>query len=137
MVRNAFVIALVPVLLAGAARAGAESHSFHLSAVVPVVCKVSHERGAVGGPADGAVNLGNLTEYCNAPGGYELIVTYAPGTLQGTVLTAGEDRVVLNGSGEATLSRVPGPRVRTRSLIGVPGAHGFDSANLQVQVRPA
>ena len=114
----------------------AESLTFNLKAVVPMTCQVRHQPVAASPAPAGQVNLGEIDEYCNSASGYELVVSYTPGTLQGTVLTAGEDRVVLNGSGEATLSRVPGARIRERTLLATPGANGFDADRLEVNIRP-
>ncbi|WP_243451035.1 hypothetical protein [Sphingosinicella sp. CPCC 101087] len=115
---------------------GAESRSFLIRARVPVVCQVQFRPiGAT--PIDGTtIPLGEISEFCNAPGGYELVVNYAPGTMQGAVIVAGEDQVVLNGSGQAILTRSPRPRNRARLLSAMPGQQGFDTDRLDLRVQP-
>lgn len=111
---------------------------FLLRATVPVHCEVQ-QRGGGGTAAsmDGAVSLGQFREYCNAPGGYALVVRYAPGSMRGAVLAADGDRIVLNGSGEAVLSRASGPRVRERTITATPGENGFDTDRLSFELVPA
>lgn len=118
--------------------AGAQSsHSISLSLNVPVHCQVRHDSAGYGGGMGNSVALGALNEFCNAPRGYTLVVTYDPGTLRGAVIQAGDDRVVLDGSGQATLARANGPQIRSRPLIATPGENGFDSDNLGFQIQPA
>jgi len=111
--------------------------SYVLRARVPVHCQVQQRAPGTVIEASNAVSLGQFREYCNAPGGYELVVRYAPGTLRGAVLEAGQDQVVLNGSGEAVLSRASGPRFRERAITATPGEHGFDTDRLEFQLIPA
>jgi hypothetical protein len=127
----------VAAVILGSVPAGAADLGFQLHAIVPVQCEVRHQAIGGGTAVTGTVALGELDEFCNAPGGYEVIVSYTPGTMQGAILSAGEDSVTLNGSGEATLSRVPGPRIRARALVATPGANGFDTDRLEVTIRPA
>jgi len=66
-----------------------------------------------------------------------LLVTYAPGSLRGARIIAGDDQVVLDGSGQAVLSRSPGPRIRERPVSAVPGEHGFDTSRFELQIIPS
>lgn len=136
MVRGIAGVAAVMALVAPVATAGAETMGFNLVLRVPVHCTVRHQPVAgVGSAETGAVALGELREYCNAPTGYQLIVSYAPGALRGAVIQAGEDRVVLNGSGEAVISQSPRPRFRARMITAMPGENGFDTDRLQFHLR--
>lgn len=138
MLRN-IALALAGAALSISAPLGAAetaTASFTLTLRVPVLCTVRHRPIGVAVSGDTA-NLGELDEYCNAPQGYELTVDYTPGSLQGTVLVAGDDHVVLDGSGHAVLSRATGPRFRARPLTAVAGSSGFDSGSLNFQIRPA
>lgn len=110
---------------------------FTLRARVPVYCQVHQRTPGSVAPAGGAVSLGEFREYCNAPGGYALIVRYAPGTLRGALIEAGQDQVVLDGSGEAVVSRSPRPRFRSRAIVATPGQQGFDTDRLEFQLVPA
>ncbi|MDQ8758005.1 hypothetical protein RCO27_17400 [Sphingosinicella sp. LHD-64] len=118
------------------APAGAESLNFNLRATVPVSCFVRHTAAGAGPSAGAAVALGQINEFCNAPGGYEVVVSYAPGTLRGAVLSVGNEQVVLNGSGQAVLSRAQGPRIRERALTALPGAGGFDTDRIDFRIQP-
>lgn len=114
----------------------ARSGNFGLKATIPVHCIVEHQPSRYGVAIGEGIALGELNEFCNAPGGYELVVSYTPGSLKGAMLAAGEDQVVLNGSGFAVLSRATGPRMRARTLAATPGAAGFDADRLEFEVRP-
>jgi hypothetical protein len=134
--------AIAAILTASAAPAwatatGSATGSFELRVRVPVLCRVSYTAGGgtVGG-ANGAVDLGQIGEFCNDGAGYSVVVDYAPGTLRGAVLQLGTDRVVLDGSGKAVISQSPGARIRTRELVATPGANGFDSPALSFQIQP-
>ena len=118
------------------APAGAESSgTFNLTLFVPVDCTLRHSSEGLGAVTGNAFALGQINEYCNALAGYQIVVNYTPGTLEGTVLSAGEDRVTLNGSGRAVLTNAPGPRIRTRTLMATPGEHGFDTDHLDFQIQ--
>jgi hypothetical protein len=83
------------------------------------------------------VALGTFREYCNAPGGYQLVVNYTPGSLQGARIIAGNDEIVLDGSGRAVLSRATGPKIRERLISMSPGANGFDTDRLELDIIPS
>ena len=125
------------VLVAAPTTAMAASFGFNLRLTVAVQCHVQHQATGFGVVSGDAVSLGTFREYCNAPTGYELIVSYAPGTLVGTRIIAGSDEILLNGSGQAVLSRATGPRVRERPIAAVPGENGFDSDHLDLQIIPS
>jgi hypothetical protein len=132
MRRIAATIALLAAV-GGSTVAPAAQSGYTLSLVVPVRCQVTFGAGAVAPVSDG-VGLGTIHEYCNAAGGYDLVVHYAPGTLDGTVLIAGDDDVTLDGSGSAVIARSPIPRIRQRTLVAIPGPNGFDSDRLELEV---
>lgn len=110
--------------------------TLNLRLVVPVQCSVKY--GGVLGSHNptGAVLLGSVREYCNASGGYELVMTYTPGSLNGAMIQVGDHAVVLDGSGRAVLSREFGPKVQMRTLSIVPGATGFDTDRLEIDIVP-
>lgn len=131
----AFTLASVSLALVPST-ANPASHSFNLSLQVPVHCVVQHHATGYGTVTGAAVSLGQFREFCNAPGGYELVMSYTPNTLRGTRIMAGADEIVLDGSGRAILSRAPGPRVRERALSAIPGEGGFDTDRLELQIIP-
>jgi hypothetical protein len=135
MIRNVMKFAVMLAAVVVGPNAGATESSYQLRYVVPVHCTLSYGTGTGSGASgDGAVGLGALQEYCNAARGYELIVHYTPGTLRGTVLIAGEERIVLDGSGSTIVDTSPIPRNRSRSLAAIPGANGFDTDRLDFEV---
>lgn len=124
--------ALVATLGCSAA-AQAESYGTLVSYYVPVECTISHRAVASDSTVAGAVALGALHEYCNAARGYRLVVHYTPGTLRGMVLIAGDERVTLDGSGEAVVARSTMPQIRDRVLSAIPGPTGFDTDQLNFE----
>lgn len=135
--RRNFVVGLTALASTLSTPAGAVSTgTFTLTLVVPVDCTLHHTSQGAGGVSGNAFALGQIDEYCNAPAGYQIVVNYTPGTLNGTIISAGEDQVVLNGSGQAVLTNAPGPRIRARALTAVPGEHGFDTDHLDFQIQP-
>lgn len=132
MVRN-IMLASAGIALAIAPQA-ALAAGYHLSATVAVHCSVQHGFAGYGQAAGEGISLGEIREYCNAANGYELVVDYTPGSLRGTTLIAGQDSVLLDGSGRAVLSRAQGPRIRERALVATPGQAGFDAHSVQFSV---
>lgn len=137
MVRKLALVGASLVAALAPTTALAVTATYELRLVVPVHCKLSYQAAGYGVAANGAVSLGQFREYCNAPQGYDLIVRYTPGTLQGAVIAAGEDRIVLSGSGEEVISQSNRPRFRTRAISAAPGVNGFDSDRLEFDIRPA
>jgi len=137
MVRIVSLVTASLALATGPTAASAASMGYNLNMTVPLHCVVRHQPVELGAPAaGGVVSLGHVREYCNAPGGYQLIINYTPGTLRGARITAGSNEVVLDGSGRAILDRATGPRVRVRNLSVVPGADGFNTDRIDLQILP-
>jgi len=131
MLRKFALIGATAALVAGPNAALAETGAYRIGLTVGLHCTVQHDLSGYGQSSAGGVTLGELREYCNAQHGYELLVRYTPGSLRGTVIRAGDDEVVLNGSGEAVLSRADGPRIRERMLTATPGESGFDARSIE------
>lgn len=112
------------------------SFSYNLRLTVPVHCTVKHQGVGMGAANGDAISLGTFREYCNAPGGYQLVVNYAPGSLRGARIIAGNDEIVLDGSGQAVLSRTTGPKIRERVISMAPGSNGFDTDRLELDIVP-
>lgn len=122
------------VLVVAPTTAMAATFGFNLRLMVPVHCTVQHQATGFGAVSGDAVSLGTFREYCNAPSGYDLVVNYAPGSMKGARVIAGNDEIILNGSGRAVLSRSSGPRVRERTIAAIPGANGFDTDRLELTI---
>lgn len=101
---------------------------------VPVTCRVVH-RGEVAQEGR-AYRLGQLFEYCNAAAGFTVQAAYQPGSLRGTILEAGDSRVVLDGSGTTEIMRANGPKISTVSVSATPSADDFDPTAIQFQIVP-
>lgn len=130
-------IGMTVLVAVAAAPVSAASFSYRLKAVVPVHCVVKHDRTGAGIAMGDGLSLGLFREYCNAPQGYQVVVRYTPGSLEGARMKAGEDQVILDGSGYAVLSQTTGPRVRERQITMAPGANGFDTNQLEVDIQPS
>lgn len=135
--KNLLVVSL-PILglLGASAPAGARSEAtagYMVRVAVPVICQLRLQPALTAG-SGGAFALGELQEYCNAPGGYQVNVNYTPGSLRGAVIAVGEERVTLDGSGTALVSSAPGPRIRARAVVATPGAKGFDTDRLNFDI---
>lgn len=127
-----FAIAGLALCMGPAQAASSARGSYTLELVVRETCTVRHTP-AVMPLGSGAYGLGALKEYCNAPQGYNVLVSYAPGTMKGAIIALGADSVVLNGSGTAVISHAAGPRIADRELVATPGAAGFDTDVLSFQ----
>lgn len=137
MIKNiAFGVASLSLALAPTAAFAATS-SFNLRLQVPVHCSVKQQAIGSGAAINNAFALGTFREYCNAPGGYELVVNYAPGSLRGAKIFTGDDEIILDGSGRAVLSRATGPRIRERLITMAPGVSGFDTDRLDLNIIPS
>lgn len=136
-IRSLPKIAVGLLLLCGTAAAAETSGTSTLTIrlTVPLVCTVSHQSAI--SPAGTGYRLGELREFCNAPGGYALVVNYAPGSMKGAVVAVGQERVVLDGSGRAIVSQSMGPRNRAREVFAEPGAAGFDTDRLEFNLEAA
>lgn len=124
-------------LVIGPTAASAASLGYNLRMTVPLHCAVYHVPTGLGAPAaGGGVSLGEFREFCNSPGGYQVIVNYTPGTLRGARITAGNNQVVLDGSGKALLERSNRPGVRQRTISVIPGVDGFNTDRIDLQILP-
>lgn len=134
MVRRFTSAAAIALLVSSSAAFGATftSSGFGLRLQVPVLCTLRHEPALA--PAGAGYRLGELFEYCNAPGGYDVQVSYTPGSLRGAAVMVGDERVVLDGSGHTTISHAPGPRIRDRVIVAEPGPKGFDTDRLDFAI---
>lgn len=130
------VTALLAVATSVPAVQARDAATFNLRATVPLSCSLNMRPALVGAENDESYNLGTFTEYCNSPSGYQIVVQYTPGTLNGAMLTAGNDTIVLTGSGRAVLTRSTGPQIRERSLTILPGEAGFDTSSFSIDIVP-
>lgn len=139
MVRNiSLAWASLALVVAGPTAVSAASLGYNLHMKIPVRCTVQHQPAGLGAKAaDGRFSLGKFREYCNAPGGYQLVVTYTPGTLRGAKIIAGNNQILLDGSGRAVLAQSNGPGTQQRAISVIPGADGFNTNRIDLQILPS
>lgn len=113
-----------------------DTATFRLRARVPMTCEARMQSLPNAVAVGNTFQLGTFREYCNSPRGYALVVNYTPGTLRGTELSAGSERITLDGTGRAVLSRVDGPKIRERILSVTPSENGFDTRSFMINVVP-
>ena len=136
MNKRSFVSLPIIAIMCASQPAGAmlpASTGYKLQLTVPVICSLKHQPG-IAPSLGGGYELGELLEYCNAPTGYAVTVNYVPGSMRGAVVSVGEERVILDGSGSAVVSRAAGPRIRDRTIVVVPGQSGFDTERLDFNI---
>lgn len=127
----------LPLLcLVSATVAEAETGMFAIRATVPLHCKLQFDSNASGNVAAGVVRLGSVSEYCNAPLGYSIVVRYTAGSLRGATFQIGDESAVLDGSGNTVLSRSPNPRIRVRPVVAILGESGLDTEQLELAIIP-
>jgi len=134
MTRRVTALSAIALLISSSAAYGAtlSSSGYGLRLSVPVLCTLRHQAALM--PVANGYQLGELLEYCNAPGGYNVQVSYTPGSMRGAVVMVGDEQVTLDGSGETIVSRAPGPRIRDRAIIARPGPAGFDTDRLNFDI---
>lgn len=130
------LLSAAPLLVIGPSVDAATVASFGntIRLEVPVTCKVAR-RGDVAQTGN-TYNLGQLFEYCNAPGGFLVQVEYQPGSFRGAVVQLGDEAVTLDGSGQNQIMHSNGPKISTVGVTAVAGPGGFDSNALQFQIVP-
>lgn len=115
---------------------GAQSSiGYRVSLSVAVHCQVRHSPAGAG-DTGGSYSLGRLTEFCNAPAGYDLRVQYTPGALQGMLLMVGDRSILLDGSGQALINGSDMPRIQERPLAAIPSSVGFNTDRLEFDIVP-
>lgn len=130
------LLCAAPLLLIGPGLDAATSASFgtNIRLEVPIICKLAH-RGEAGQNGNGH-HLGQLIEYCNAPGGFLVQLAYQPGSLRGAVVQVGDKRVMLDGSGQTEVMRSNGPKISTLDVTAIAGVESLDAGSLQFQIVP-
>lgn len=103
--------------ISGTANAGSASYTINITGYVPVICHATASNTMVQ-PGQN-VSLGNLTEFCNNPTGYQVWVDYAPGTTGETIYVDG-NAVPLSSSGSTMIdsSSTSASLVKSLSLSG-------------------
>ena len=113
---TAFVIAAA--LTGGSATAAAPaetaSYTIGITGFVPVVCHASLDSSVIPAQA-GETPLGQLNEFCNSPGGYQLFVESSPELANSTLLVDGR-AVPLSADGPTLIVTSDGPSIASRDV---------------------
>jgi len=110
------------------------SHATRISLQIPTVCELALRRGE--GTTNGTLYLGTLVQYCNAPGGFSVEVSYPAGTLVGTSLRVGSAEIILDGSGNALVGGANGPDIIEQEIFAQPAQGGLDANSLSFSITP-
>lgn len=128
--RNSVMSGMLAVVMAAgsAAQAGAASYTINITGYVPVVCRVTAANTQV--QSGQTVDLGNLTEFCNNPTGYQVWVDYTPGITGETMYVDG-NAIPLSSSGSTMIDSSSTAASLVRSL-SISGADQPTSISLRV-----
>ena len=121
--------ALLAVLVVPAS-AETQTEIIRITGYVPVIC---HADFVAQAPQPGAlVQLGTITEFCNAGSGYSITADYTAGADPGVLLIDGMP-VPLSASGHSLLVHMDGPRAITQSIAYQPGSTPLSTISIQLQ----
>lgn len=110
----ALMSALAPRALADAAT-GPSTTTLRIEGVVPVICRVQLSVGAGLIDEDGYADFGAVSEFCNAPRGYRVIIRH-PENLEGAAVIRDGVRIPLSPTGETVLTDSARPDIRQSML---------------------
>lgn len=119
--RNWAIIGVLATAMAAAlpaaANAGAASYTINITGYVPVICRVNDSNTQV--QSGDTVDLGQMTEFCNNPTGYQVWVDYTPGVTGETIYVDGNP-IALSSSGSTMIdsSDTAASLVRSLTLSG-------------------
>lgn len=94
---------------------GSTQHSVRITGHVPQVCYVEFDNTPTLSE-NGVYDFGNMKEFCNVPGGYQVIAEGGPG-LAGAVMDVSGTPVTFDAHGSAVLVDSSEPAIITRSLL--------------------
>jgi hypothetical protein len=133
MLRFSRMALLLAALLASPGAALADT-AVGMRGAAPLVCSAGIDptiEPSTGGPLD----LGKLTEFCNAPQGFEVWIDY-PAELAGGVLRVDGHAIVLQSAGTVRVDRADGPTGQSHVLT-LDHAQPGHALSLTVRMLPA
>ncbi len=98
---------------------------------VPVICRATLNQDMVS-EDEGVVDLGDLQEFCNDAGGYQVWIDSTPGA--GGILYVDGQEIPLSQSGATLISTSPTAAKRARHLALDTGQGGSAPASLSIRV---
>lgn len=118
-------------MAAGTAEGG--SQTLTITGFVPVTCRASLGTGVVAPNANGETSLGTLTEFCNNPTGYQVLVDHSPELTNAALIVDGVE-VALAPAGSTLISTSSHAAARMHS-VALRAAGGI-SGTLSVRIVP-
>lgn len=118
----------------GSSLNGQSNWAIELRGVVPVICRVSVDASIASVSGKTEVPLGVMTQFCNAPNGYEVYATHASGLSSATIMVAGV-RVPLSDSGVTLIDTSASAAVTDKDLVLDLGESG-QLTNLSLSIVP-
>lgn len=129
----AALFACTPVLASEQGERGAAQVRIGMTGHVPVICRVSIDRAMIPGDA-GQFSIGTLSEFCNNPNGYRVVMDYSALAGGGHLLVDGQE-IALDEAGSVVVSRSAGAAVVKRSLA-VSLARGGQAGTFTFRIEP-
>lgn len=119
--KKLIAVAAFATLFAGAASATAPSampqqasYTINIQGFVPVICRASV--ASTQAPVQsGQTSLGQLSEFCNSPNGYQVWVDYSPSLANASIIIDGRT-VQLDASGSALIDSSTTAAIATKDL---------------------
>lgn len=139
MLNKKFIaVAVLSTFMAGATSATApsalpaqSSYTVELRGFVPVICHAEVNAAQVAATS-GQTPLGQLSEFCNNPNGYEVWVDYSPSLAADALLVDGK-KVQLSASGSTRIDRSNRAAIDSKSLA-LDAPTGGVSGNISIRM---
>jgi len=130
MRKTVFAGALAAMVLAGTqiAVAGDANYTINITGYVPVICHVSTSSTLV--DSSGTADLGDMSEFCNNPSGYQVWADYTPGPTS-AVITVNGTAIPLSSTGSTMIDSSSTAAIYTRS-VSLSGADNLTSISLRI-----
>jgi hypothetical protein len=114
-----------PAFAANGPAAGQDTFSLDIQGFVPVICRANVSATQVPSEA-GQVSIGQLSQFCNDPNGYQVWIDYSPSLADASVSIDGR-QVSLSQAGSTLISTSNKPSVEQHDLglnLHNPGVQG-------------
>jgi hypothetical protein len=127
-------LALVLGLSGGVLAASPARYTIEITGFVPVICNVTMSQSIVTPASEESIDLGDMSEFCNSPNGYQVWVDYT-GMETATIEVDGE-RIPLSASGTTMISTSATAAKRTRHISLDIGANSPPPSSLSMRIVP-
>jgi len=110
------------------------SQTLTITGFVPVACRASLSADIVSPGAGGDASLGTLTEFCNNPNGYQVLVDHSPELANATLIVDGVE-IALSPQGSTVISSSAHAATTSHS-VALRGAGENANGTLSVRIVP-